>query len=110
MATSCDVCVLGAGHNGLTAAVFLARAGLRVHVLERSSVLGGAARTERPFAKAPELGHSTGAYLLGVMPPELIDRLALPLELVRRDPHYFLPTLDRRSLLLGADAQKNDAQ
>lgn len=110
MTTLCDVCVLGAGHNGLTAAVFLARAGLRVHVLERSSVLGGAARTERPFAKAPELGHSTGAYLLGVMPPELIDRLALPLELVRRDPHYFLPTLDRRSLLLGADAQKNDAQ
>ncbi|MAV54629.1 MAG: FAD-dependent oxidoreductase, partial [Phycisphaerae bacterium] len=110
MMNSCDVCVLGAGHNGLTSAVFLARAGLRVHVLERSSVLGGAARTERPFAKAPELGHSTGAYLLGVMPPELMDRLALPLELVRRDPHYFLPTLDGRSLLLGADANKNDDQ
>ena len=109
MVTSCDVCVLGAGHNGLTAAVFLARAGLRVHVLERSSVMGGAARTERPFAKAPELGHSTGVSAGGDA-SELIDRLALPLELVRRDPHYFLPTLDGRSLLLGADAQKNDAQ
>src|SRR5215831_6247209 len=100
-----DAIVVGAGHNGLVAAALLARAGLAVAVLERADVVGGACRTERPFARAPELGASTGAYLLGLMPPELIAALELDLPLVRRDPHYFLPTLDGRHLLLGADAE-----
>jgi phytoene dehydrogenase-like protein len=98
-----DVVVVGAGHNGLVAAALLARAGLSVDVLERADVLGGACRTERPFRRAPSLAASTGAYLLGLMPPELLAALDLDLPLVRRDPHYFLPTLDGRFLLLGAD-------
>ena len=98
-----DVVVIGAGHNGLVAAALLARAGLAVTVLERAEVVGGACRTERPFPGAPELSASTGAYLLGLMPPELMAALDLDLPLVRRDPHYFLPTLDGRHLLLGAD-------
>ncbi len=105
-----DVCIIGAGHNGLVAAVLLARAGLSVRVLEAAPVIGGAVRTERPFAKAPELGTSTGAYLLGVMPPELLRELELELPLRRRDPHYFLPTTGTRSLLLGSDAEANKAQ
>src|SRR4051794_17161613 len=98
-----DVIVVGAGHNGLVAATLLARAGLAVEVLERADVVGGACRTEHPFAKAPGLAASTGAYLLGLVPPELLTTLDLRLPLVRRDPHYFLPTLDGRHLLLGAD-------
>ena len=105
-----DVVVIGAGHNGLVAAILLARAGLTVEVLERDDMVGGACRTERPFTKAPELAASTGAYLLGPMPPELLARLDIELPLVRRDPHYFLPTTDGRYLLLGGDEAANAAQ
>jgi phytoene dehydrogenase-like protein len=98
-----DVVVVGAGHNGLVATVLLARAGLDVLVLEDKPVIGGAVRTEKPFAKAPELATSTGAYLLGLMPPELLTTLGIDLPLRRRDPHYFLPTTDRRYLLFGSD-------
>src|SRR5262245_39400513 len=98
-----DVVLIGAGHNGLVAALLLARAGLRVTVLEDKPVIGGACRTERPFLRAPKLGTSTGAYLLGLMPPELLTKLAVDIPLKRRDPHYFLPTTDQRYLLFGSD-------
>src|SRR3954471_13951380 len=110
-----DVVVVGAGHNGLVAATLLARAGLSVVVLERDSVVGGAARTETPFAKVPGLRQSTGAYLLGLMPPELEQLLDLRLPLVRRDPHYFLPTTTAhehggRYLLFGSDRESTREQ
>ena len=98
-----DVLIVGAGHNALVCATFLARAGRRVHVIERSDTIGGATRTERPFPKAPEVQCSTGAYLLGLMPPELLQKLEIELPLIRRDPHYFLPTTGERYLLMGSD-------
>ncbi|HMJ15212.1 MAG TPA: NAD(P)-binding protein, partial [Polyangiaceae bacterium] len=110
MAETFDVLLVGAGHNGLVCAALLARAGLSVCVLEEHAVTGGAARTERPFARAPGVGQSTGAYLLGLMPPELIGELGLELPLIRRDPHYFLPTVSGRYLLFGSDAAATEQQ
>src|SRR5260370_3644220 len=103
MRNSADVVVVGAGHNGLVAAVLLARRKLDVLVIEEKDAVGGAARTERPFRRAPQLSASTGAYLLGLMPPELMARLGVDTPLLRRDPHYFLPTTGKRYLLFGSD-------
>jgi phytoene dehydrogenase-like protein len=105
-----DVLVVGAGHNGLVAALLAARAGLDVLVIEAKAEVGGAARTERPFAKAPDLATSTGAYLVGLIQPELLERLQLELPLIRRDPHYFLPTTGSRYLLFGSDPAQLRAQ
>lgn len=107
MGEHADAVIVGAGHNGLVAATYLARAGLRTVVLERETVVGGAARTEHPFPHAPGLGASTGAYLLGLVPPEILADLDVELPLLRREPHYFLPLLDGRSLVLGADEDAN---
>jgi phytoene dehydrogenase-like protein len=98
-----DVLVLGAGHNGLVAATLLARAGLKVLAVEEKATIGGACKTEKPFAAAPDLATSTGAYLLGLMPPELIAKLGIEIPTIRRDPHYFLPTTGGRYLLIGSD-------
>jgi phytoene dehydrogenase-like protein len=103
MSASIDVLVVGAGHNGLVAATFLARAGLTVTVCEEKSTVGGACKTERPFARSLDLPMSTGAYLFGLMPPELIAKLDIEIPTMRRDPHYFLPTTGKRYLFFGSD-------
>lgn len=105
-----DVIILGAGHNGLVAATLLARQGLQVQVHEAKATVGGACKTEYPFKNAPGLGTSTGAYLLGVMPPELLKILNVDIPLKRRDPHYFLPTTGDRYLLFGSDMEAMKAQ
>jgi phytoene dehydrogenase-like protein len=90
----------------------IAKQGLKVDLLEEKTFLGGACKTEHPFQRAKGLGQSTGAYLLGVMPPELIKMLGLKskLKLMRRDPHYFLPTTDGRYILFGSDKVETKKQ
>ncbi|MEY4820955.1 MAG: hypothetical protein RLY72_607 [Planctomycetota bacterium] len=110
MGVHTDVIIVGAGHNGLIAAAVLAKRGVRVTIVEERGMIGGATKTEFPFPKAPRLGASTASYLLGVMPPEIMERTGTKLELVRRNPHYFLPMLDGRSLLIGTDHESMKEQ
>jgi phytoene dehydrogenase-like protein len=95
--------VIGAGHNGLVAAAYLARAGKSVAVLERRHVLGGCACTEETW---PGFSVSTAAYVISLFFPEIIRELRLKhygLTILPRDPSSFTPLPDGRSLLLGAD-------
>src|SRR5947199_2087069 len=73
--TTYDIIVIGGGHNGLTHAAYLARAGKRVLVLERRYVLGGAAVTEEVF---PGFKFSVGSYVVSLLRPEIIRDLDLP--------------------------------
>ena len=75
MAKRYDAVVIGGGHNGLTAAAYLARAGRSVLVLERRHVLGGAAVTEEVF---PGFRFSEFSYVVSLLRPEIIRELELP--------------------------------
>src|SRR5688500_19027732 len=70
-----DAIVIGAGHNGLIAAAYLARAGKKVCVLERREVVGGAAVTSEPF---PGYRFSQFSYVVSLLRPEIIRDLELP--------------------------------
>ena len=69
-----DAIVIGGGHNGLTAAAYLARAGRRVLVVERRTVVGGAAVTEEVF---PGFRYSVCSYVVSLLRPEIIQELEL---------------------------------
>ena len=75
MAKRYDVVVIGGGHNGLTSAAYLAKAGKKVLVLERRHVLGGAAVTEEIF---PGFRFSVYSYVVSLLRPEIIRELELP--------------------------------
>src|SRR5438067_13822895 len=101
--TDYDAILLGGGHNGLVAAAYLARAGLKVLVLERREVLGGACVTEEVW---PGFKVSTAAYVNSLLRPEIIRGLELArhgFEMLPRNPSSFTPFPDGRSLLLAPD-------
>jgi phytoene dehydrogenase-like protein len=99
-----DAIILGAGHNGLVTACYLARTGWKVLVLERRYVVGGACVTEEVF---PGFKVSTAAYVNSLFRKEIIRDLRLQdygLAVLERNPSSFTPFPDRRYLLLGPDA------
>lgn len=100
-----DSIIIGAGHNGLACAAYLARAGRRVLVLERRSIVGGAAVTQE---LAPGYRASSCSYLMSLLLPEVERELELArhgYRVLPRSPSSFTPLQDGRSLLMGPDAE-----
>ncbi|XP_028950365.2 uncharacterized protein [Malus domestica] len=105
-----DALVIGGGHNGLTAAAYLARSGLSVAVLERRHVIGGAAVTEE---LVPGFKFSRCSYLQSLLRPSIIKELELPrhgLKLLKGSHSSFTPCLDGRYLLLGPNKDHNHSE
>lgn len=99
--TRSDALIIGGGHNGLVCAAYLAAAGLKVTVLERRGVVGGAAVTEEFH---PGFRNSVAAYTVSLLNPKVIRDLELPkfgLRIVERQVSNFLPTEDGRYLKSG---------
>ncbi|HZD80368.1 MAG TPA: NAD(P)/FAD-dependent oxidoreductase, partial [Actinomycetota bacterium] len=107
MAAVRDAVIVGAGHNGLACAAYLARTGMDVLVLERRDVLGGAAATEEPW---PGYRIWSASYVVSLMPQRIVDELGLKrfgYEVSIITPDYFVPFPDGTSLTLWGDTQRD---
>lgn len=105
-----DVIIVGAGHNGLACAAYLARAGRRVLVIESRVRVGGACTIEEPF---PGVRMSPCAYLAGLLHPLVIEELDLPRRGFQWTPAVnglFVPFLDRSSIQLWDDDERCEAE
>lgn len=102
-----DVAIVGGGHNGLVAAAYCARAGLRTVVLERRPVLGGATLTDEVW---PGYRLSVASYVCSLFDPRIVAELNLRAhgyDVYPKDPASFTPLADGRSLLLSLDEAAN---
>ena len=107
---ACDVLIVGGGHNGLTCACYLAAAGLKVRVLERRPVVGGAAVTEEFH---PGFRNSTASYTVSLLNPQVIRDLRLAehgLRIVERPISNFLPLSDTEFLKVGGSLAATQAE
>jgi phytoene dehydrogenase-like protein len=110
MADAYDAIVIGAGHNGLVAAAYMAEAGLKVHVLERRGIVGGACVTEEFH---PGFRVSALAYFCGEFRSEIIDALELKkhgLKLIVPDPTTFAMFRDGTHVRLWRDLDRTIAE
>lgn len=101
-----DAVIIGAGHNGLVTAAYLARAAMKVLVLERRPTIGGAVVTEEIY---PGFKYSSCAYSCGLLPPRItrnLDLKSFGLSLIPHDPVLSAPSLDGNALLVWRDAGK----
>ncbi|SMQ75156.1 Phytoene dehydrogenase-related protein [Plantibacter sp. VKM Ac-1784] len=103
-----DAVIVGGGHNGLTAAAYLARAGKRVLLLERLDHTGGAAVSERPFPGV-DARLSRYSYLVSLLPQRIIDDLGLDVRLVRRRFSSYTPDPANPGTGLLIDNRDDDA-
>jgi phytoene dehydrogenase-like protein len=110
VAATPDIVILGAGHNGLVTAFYLARAGLKPLVLERRSVPGGAAATGEfhPGFKCSTLAHACGPLLPSVMHDMQLEKHGL--SMLQSPVRIFAPLPDGRGLLLLADPAESASQ
>ena len=103
-ADAVDVVIVGGGHNGLVAAGYLARAGLRVRLLERLGHVGGAAVSAQAF-DGVEVRVSRYSYLVSLLPPRIVEDLGAAVRLARRRFSSYTPdpgTAGRTGLLVGS--------
>jgi phytoene dehydrogenase-like protein len=101
MNKSCDALIIGAGHNGLVCAFYLAKAGLKVRIVERRGVVGGAAVTEEFH---PGYKNSVASYTVSLLQPKVIEDMQLEkhgYRVIERPISNFLPQADGGYLMLG---------
>jgi phytoene dehydrogenase-like protein len=105
-----DALIVGGGHNGLTCACYLAAAGLKVRILERRPVVGGAAVTEEFF---PGFRNSTASYTVSLLHPQVIRDLRLAehgLRILERPISNFLPLSTTQYLKISGSLAATQAE
>ena len=105
-----DAVIVGGGHNGLVCAFYLANAGLKVKVLERRNIVGGAAVTEEFH---PGFKNSTASYTVSLLNPSVIKDMELKengLEIIKRPISNFLPISDSEFLKVGGSLEATQKQ
>src|SRR3546814_9455431 len=110
MTKTYDAIIIGAGHNGLVCAFYLAQAGLKVRMVERRGVVGGAAVTEEFH---PGFRNSVASYTVSLLQPKVIRDMRLAdhgYRVIERPISNFLPQEDGRYLKLGGGLERTQAE